>query len=166
MFNAEGMKEIGLDPASLYPIVLPRPPAIAIEPSLNPKLFISKIPKKRGLPIYVHHTSEAAAEETVTTEEEAELLDSLAPVYDELKLNRPWWILEFIPLKHRYQGTNNEWKSWIGWNLGRGRHISRQSTGVKLHRSVKTRMDAEYKNGQKYWPSVKHLELKNVTWVD
>lgn len=167
MFNTEGMKEIGLDPASLYPVVLPRPPALTIEPSLNPKLFISKIPKKRGLPIYMNHTSEAKAEEeTVKTEEEAELLDSLAPVYDQLKLNKSWWILEFIPMKHRCQGTNNEWRSSIGWNLGRGRHISRQSTGVKLHRSVKTRMDAEYKDGQKYWPTVKHLQLKNVTWVD
>lgn len=165
MFNTDDMKEIGLDPASLYPIVLPRPPAIAIEPSLNPKLYIAKIPK-RGPPTITDEKSEATTEEHVQTEEEADLQDSLAPVYDQLILNRLWWILEIIPLKHRYQGSQKRWKTWLGCNLGRGRHIARQSSGVKVHRSVKTRMEAEYKDGKKYRPNVKNWELKNVTWVD
>ena len=155
MFNTENMlKEIGLDPASLYPHVLTRPPALPLAPTMH----IADIPKVEKKQLSCG---------TLVTEEEADLRDSLAPIHDQLKLSWFWWILELIPLRHRYQGSDNTWKTWFWWNLGGGRHISRQGKGVKFHRSVKTRMEAEYeKGGRKYEPKVKHLEMKNVTWVD
>ena len=162
LFNTEGMKDIGLDPATLYPVVLPRPPAIPIDSS-NPKHFIADIPKKDPTP---EELAQISAEQLNQTEEEIELSDALAPIYDELAIGWAWWILEIYPLRNRYQTSDNKWHMSYYWNLGGGRHIPSQSSrGVRVHRSVKTRLDAEYKNGKKYFPKA-NLELKYVTWVD
>jgi hypothetical protein len=52
-------------------------------------------------------------------------------------------------------------------NLGAGRHIPRQqnvNVGVKVHRSVKVRMEADGLKGGKYWPKANlHVEPQ---WVD
>ena len=164
IFNTEDMKTIGLDPASLYPVVLPRPPAIPID-SVHPKLFISDPPKKSPTP---EEIAQITAEQLHQTEEEIELADSLAPIYDVLASPiTPWWLLEIFPLRYKYQTSDdNSWEASYYWNLGRGRHIPGQSTkGVRVHRSVKTRLDAEYKDGRKYRPKA-NLDLKCVTWVD
>jgi hypothetical protein len=72
-----------------------------------------------------------------------------------------------MPLVHRFQDVRNKWMMSFGWNLGRGRHIPLQETKeVKVHRSVKTRLDSEYKDGKKYWPNARNFELKHVTWAD
>ena len=164
IFHSDGLKEIGIDPHTLYPKVLPRPPAIQIDSTAsNPKVFISPIPKSQPTPGEI---GQATIESLKKTEEELELDDSLAPLYDELRLNWLWWILEVIPLRHKIQTSDNKWVHTFGWNLGTGRHVPRQSSvGVKVHRSVKTRLDAEYKDGRKYWPKA-DLDLKYVTWVD
>ena len=157
------MKEIGLDPATLYPEVLPRPPAIAID-SLSTKVFISDVPKKPQTP---EESAQISAQELGQTEEQIDLADALAPIYDVLASPfSPWWILEIIPLIHKFQLDSNKWTFSFGWNLGRGRHVPNLSTeGVKVHRTVKTRLDAEYKNGKKYKPKA-NLDLQYVTWVD
>jgi hypothetical protein len=50
-------------------------------------------------------------------------------------------------------------------NMGRQRFIPKQHTcGVKVHRSVKLRMEAEVKNGTKYRPKAK-LTVE-PTWID
>jgi hypothetical protein len=49
--------------------------------------------------------------------------------------------------------------------MGRGRHIPRQNkVGVKFHRSVKIRMEADGLEGGKYWPQAK-LKVE-PQWVD
>jgi len=170
-FLTDGMKEIGLDPASLHHVVQPRPAAIAIDSSSDPTVFIAKIPKKTKPPTtttcsLMDEKNQASAKAPFQTEEEAEFADSLAPIYDQLELKWYWWILELIPMKHRFQAKDNKWKWTTSWNLGRGRYIPRQSSsGVRVHRSVKTRLDAEYEDGRKYKPKA-NLGLKNVTWVD
>ncbi|KAG7090390.1 hypothetical protein E1B28_009509 [Marasmius oreades] len=168
MFYADMLEEImGVDPAVLYPTVLPRPPAL-------------KVSEEQGH--YIRSISDDAAksktstesldEGTVTTtgqrptEEELELMDALSPIYDQLSLNWFWWILEFFPIRIRYQSGGNSRVSYLGWNLGRGRHIPKQETeGVKVHRSVKLRMEARYKNGQRYVPKASFDE-RCTTWVD
>jgi len=160
LFNTEGMKDLGLDPATLHPVILPRPPALPVESS---GLFISPVPKKEQTE---EEKARITAEELHQTEEQIELTDALAPIFDELTVSWAWWILELFPLKHRYQTSDNKWRTWYGWNLGSGRTIPQQSTrGVKVHRSVKTRLDAQYMNGSKYKPKA-GLDLKYVTWVD
>ena len=163
LFNTEGMKKIGLDPATLYPVVLPRPPAIPVDS--DPSLFISPVPKKPQTP---EEKAQISSEQLTQTEEQIELTDALAPIFDELTAASgwPWWILEIMPLIHRFQVIDNTWRIRFGWNLGSGRKIPQQPTkGVKVHRSVKTRLDAQYKNGRKYRPKA-DLDLKHVTWVD
>jgi hypothetical protein len=99
-------------------------------------------------------------------EEENELLDCLQPMYDQLSLRWFWWILEFWPMKQRYQRSEDEWSSAWGINMGEPRFIPRQKThGVKVHRSVKMRMEARYEDGSKYIPRA-ILDEENITWVD
>jgi hypothetical protein len=162
IFNTEDMKSIGLDPATLHPNILPRPPAIPID-QFNPQFFISDPPKKTPTP---EEIAQISAEQLTQTEEEIEVADALAPIYDMLASFSAWWILEFFPLRYRFQTFDNHWQTAYYWNLGSGRHIPGQSTrGVRVHRSVKTRLDAQYKDGRKYWPKA-NLDLKDVTWVD
>ena len=51
------------------------------------------------------------------TEEEEELQDALSPKYDQLKIQKAWWILELIPLRLRYQRGDNQWVSYTAWVL-------------------------------------------------
>ena len=166
LFNTGGMKEIALDPASLSDKALTRPPAIPIDSSYTPKLYIANIPKQGTAPIITDDSTQTAGVKSATTEEEADLQDSLAPIYDQLSIKKIWWILEFIPFSYTYQDLDVTWVKFCSWNLGRGRLVGRQGTEVNLHRTVKTRMDAAYKNGQKYQPRVRGLDLKMVTWAD
>jgi hypothetical protein len=162
IFDTANMKDIGLDPATIYPVVLPRPPAISID-SIHPKPFIQDPPKNIQTP---EELAQITSQELTQTEEQIELADVLAPIYDELALGWGWWIQEVLPIKYRYQKSDNKWQTSYKWNLGAGRHIPAQSTrGVRVHRSVKTRLDAEYEDGRKYSPKA-NLDLKCVTWVD
>ena len=100
------------------------------------------------------------------TEEENELLDCLQPMYDQLSLRWFWWILEFWPMKQRFQRSEEEWSPAWGINMGEPRFIPRQKThGVKVHRSVKMRMEARFEDGTKYIPRA-FLDEENITWVD
>jgi hypothetical protein len=100
----------------------------------------------------------------IGTEEEEELKDVLAPVYDQLALKWRWWVLEMLPVKHRYQKGDMTWVTTWSANLAHPRIIPKQAVrGVKLHRSVKMRMEAEAHKG-KYKPKAK-LTVE-PTWVD
>jgi len=170
MFDCEGLRNLGLEPNALYPQVLPRPPPLSVPPTAR----IRNIPapksstqadKERAL----NNFAEADVPTEVVprkTEEELELADALSPIYDQLKLAWFWWILEFWPIRQRYQRSDNTWASYLGWNMGKGRFIPKQkSRGVRVHRSVKLRMDALHENGQKYEPKAA-FDLARTTWVD
>lgn len=167
LFMADGLRAVGLDPASLYPTVQPRPLALPVGPSL-----IQNIPAKHILPRlhfpdgYTPIPSDLPAK----TEEEHELLDAMAPIYDQLDLAWFWWILEILPQRQRYQLADKTWEKKFTFNLGQGRYIPRQKKGVvKVHRSVKLRMEARYPDGKKYTPKAsfeKAVKLGNLIWVD
>jgi hypothetical protein len=163
MFNSATLKQIGLDPATLYPKVLPRPPPITPEALGIPRspptqswwsqLFSTptEVSLQHSRHLFCKHghgTTQAGVQNgagplDIGTEEEEELKDALMPKFDQLALKWPWWILEIIPLKHRYQTKDDKWHTWFGWNRGTGRYIPRQSTkGVNMHRTVKLRQDA------------------------
>lgn len=176
MFNSEGLRNIGFDPASLWP-VRPRPPHLQVPQNAK----IASIPKSVADPTIPRKVAHETAlpnnaginPDALTqpkqrlSEEEHELLDALQPVYDQLSLHRFWWILELWPIKQRYQhGDKNEWVDRLWFNLGRPRFIPKQrKNGVKVHRSVKMRMDALHEDGSKYVPRA-HFDLKYTTWVD
>jgi len=130
IFNTQGLRDLGLDPSTLYPFVTPRPPPIPVGEATIKELprgrpsrihrYFSHLKKKTPLisgpdidpaPVNLTETGKAAR---VGTEEEEDLKDALSPIYDRLKLQRAWWILEILPLKLRYQRGDNHWVSYFG----------------------------------------------------
>ncbi|KAJ7704774.1 hypothetical protein B0H17DRAFT_1038540 [Mycena rosella] len=166
MFDCDGLRSIGLDPSSLYPHVAPRPPPLAVG-DLRIKSIPSKTQSKAQQEAALNnYTNSEAAPAVHKTEEEMELQDALCPVYDQLRLAWFWWILEFLPLKQRYQQGNNAWVTYFGWNMGRGRFIPKQKTnGIRVHRSVKARLEARTESGEQYKPKAA-FDLERTTWVD
>lgn len=158
MFDSEGLRSVGLDPTGLWPEVATRPAPLPVQGR-----SIQRIPPppKRG---------EVVVPRPLATEEEYELFDALSPVYDQLSLAAFWWSLELVPMEQRYQKGDKSWQFYVKMNLGRGRFIPKQRKhGVKVHRSVKLRMDAAYEDGSKYKPRAsfdKALQLGKVDWVD
>ncbi|THU90421.1 hypothetical protein K435DRAFT_841466 [Dendrothele bispora CBS 962.96] len=253
MFDSNRLRKIGLDPSSLYPMVLPRPAPIAVDkdtrirtippedPSKAPGLikqlasrigdslpnFRSKLqaPKiKVSRPFKMEKRREKMKEGTIEdeepesdgimggikkrlrrmttssdhmvkhiiksppprppkevmaedahfgslTEEQEDLHDAMSPKYDQLKLSRSWWLLEYIPMQFRYQRGDNYWVTTFCANRARPRHIPRQdSEGVKVHRTVRMRMETTHetlKNGQhkRYEPKAP-LRPEKIIWVD
>lgn len=178
MFETESLKEIGLDPSTLYPFVTPRPPPLPVKQEEHkirkppadpiPVRLHATLTKKRPAEVHAQHVA-AAPVPFLGSEEEEELMDALAPAYDQLKMRKFWWLLEIMPLHLRYQRGNNEWVTRIGSNFARPRFIPKQiKNGVKVHRSVRMRMDAMYedekKKGKRYRPKA-HLRVE-PTWID
>ncbi len=169
MFDCEGLQALGLDPGALYPEVLPRPPMTADLGTLR----IQDIPKPVSSPDETHLPNFADAGDYSSalykSEEDHDMLDLLSPVYDQLSLAPYWWVLEVFPIKQRYQKSDNSWTSYLGFNMGAGRIVPKQKRGVKVHRSVKVRMDALHSNGTPYVPRAsfeKALAAGKVEWVD
>ncbi|KIJ13818.1 hypothetical protein PAXINDRAFT_80411 [Paxillus involutus ATCC 200175] len=173
LFQRSMFKQIGMDPNSLYPEVLERPPAIFQSPGApsepgSPNSYTRLV---IPLPLVIQNDPTIVVYSdggTFVSEEEEDLADALCPTYDQLKLALYWWILEVIPQKLHYQRSeDDEWAKDIVLNLGAGRHIPRQqnvNVGVKVHRSVKVRMEADGLKGGKYWPKANlHVEPQ---WVD
>ncbi|KAK0457554.1 uncharacterized protein EV420DRAFT_1271505 [Desarmillaria tabescens] len=185
MFDSDRLREIGLDPATLYPSVKPRPRALSVksaiiqrEPKKKP-LFERILSTFRRLPPALPDTpdeGQTLTPETLSvsmddeqcppigTEEEEELGDVLSPIYDQLKRSKLWWILELMPMEFRRQTGNGEWVSWFGINLGRPREIPNSTSGIKVHRSVRMRMEACRGHDRgKYQPKA---QFTNPIWID
>jgi hypothetical protein len=174
MFNSEGLRDIGLDPASLYPIVRPRPPPFPVENLRLRTQKADKVSLANPAPSTGASTGTMVANAAPTqspkamTEEEHELHDALSPVYDQLQLSWSWWVFEVIPMRHRFQRGINEWVTQVRMNLAAPRFIPKQrDNGVKVHRSVKLRMAAQPEEENKtkgYQPRAKLLV--EPEWVD
>jgi hypothetical protein len=181
-FHRGSFEAVGLDVNTLYPIVSRRPPAF-----------------DGAKPTGTSHAAEPtdstlvpASQSTFKSEEDEELKDALSPIYDELKLNKAWWILEVLPLQYSVQNRRDaSWRTYWAYviaqfmlwccvtqagetfphriNFGRGRKIPKpireRGERVKVHRSVKTRMEAEGLKGGKYRPMAKFEHL-DFDWVD
>ncbi|KAF7364570.1 DUF2235 domain-containing protein [Mycena venus] len=168
MFDTKGLRSIGLDPDSLYPIVKPRPPALPVGTARIQSIPRSPAPVPPQINAVGSETApvNVANGDVFVTEEELDLRDALSPIYDQLTLKWTWWILELIPVGQRYQRGDNTWVSEFRWNFGRGRFIPKQKTnGVRVHRSVKTRLEAQTEHGGKYKPKAA-FDLERTTWVD
>jgi len=177
MFVTDALRSAGLDPASLYPTIQARPPPLPVG-----RARIQTIPSRaeHRLAQVQRERERDANSDTVPllkdapshkTEEECELTDALSPIYDQLSIKWWfWWILEILPVTNRFQVANGKWEKKTRWNLGEGRYIPKQKKGVvKVHRSVKMRMEAEYEDGSKYTPKAsfaRAIEHGNLIWVD
>lgn len=154
-FHTQLLRNVGLDPATLYPVVRDRPAEVyatkervdalrvvsAVQPpapaspiALSPSSALPLIPppmheRTESAKTLVHGQEVAAATTSpipgALTEEEEDLLDALCPVYDQLTLAPGWWVLEVVPLVQRYQLLNNEWTDELTVNWGRARDVPR-----------------------------------------
>jgi len=156
MFHSEKLLDIGLDPTTLYPFVLPRPPPLSVKEHRIPELPATPIPIQSHKYLTKQHHPEVhqrLLESKVPflgTEEEEEVRDAVSPKYDQLHMKKLWWILELLPMKLRYQRSNDQWVPEWTFNMGGPRYIPLQRTnGFNVHRSVKLRMEAEYEDEQK-----------------
>jgi len=110
-FHREAFTEIGLDPSTLYPFVVPRPAPLVATASV-----VSKLRKSAHAAEATDGTlaDEVQASPTAAgsfkTEESEELADAVCPLFDQLKLSKTWWILEVIPLRLRAQNRHD-----AGW---------------------------------------------------
>ncbi|KAJ6511738.1 hypothetical protein DFH09DRAFT_1049688 [Mycena vulgaris] len=148
LFHADMLRLVGMDPATLYPHVLARPP-----PILQARQESQRSERTAG---------SAVVDCDFGSEEEEDLVDALTPINDELKRVKLWWLLEIIPQTLRYQENNDLWKQKLDVHRGHGRHIPRQSThGIKMHRTVKLRMDLTG-----YHPKAMLKPTTKSTWVD
>jgi len=155
MFDAERLREIGLDAATLYPTVLARPPPLDAS--------AKNVQVLRAPPLFKDIVYPEDAVRSFLSEEEHELRDAMSPIYDQLSRKKVWWAAEILPFKQpdKYRREIKR------INLGRGRVIPDMQSGVKVHRSVKMRMEASQKksNSKPYRPRAKVLESA-IEWVD
>ncbi|KAM6490034.1 Uncharacterized alpha/beta hydrolase domain (DUF2235) domain containing protein [Amanita muscaria] len=175
IFDTASLYTTGLDPAALYPYVLERPP---LSDSLiaQARERVIQTPESTSRPQWFKSWFTGVATEQNATAAEADkssqivpfdnednedLRDALSPKYDQLKISRLWWILEILPVSMRSQRGDNQWVSYIGINMGKARTIPKQ--GVKVHRSVKLRMEARHNDGSKYQP--KANLVVDTTWI-
>lgn len=82
-FHAESLRSIGLDPATLHPQALPRPPALDakdIDPYKDAKDLLH------------------------CTEEDHEVRDAIADIVDQLVKKPVWWSLEWLPAVTKKDG--------------------------------------------------------------
>lgn len=164
MFQVEELRRLGMDPESLYPVVLPRPPAL----SPQAHHFIER--SRKIQPDILEEADDEASDDDPyydMTEEEHELMDALSPKYDQLAMKKSWWIGEIIPMRHKFQKSSKETVKKWGVNMGKGRLIpGLEDHHVKIHRSVRMRLEAAFEDGKKYVPKVANLDMSKVQWVD
>ncbi|KAF8586209.1 hypothetical protein K439DRAFT_1387499 [Ramaria rubella] len=169
MFDAAALRTIGLNPATLYPVVLAQPPAIAVR-----GIKLQASPKKKaqsGIRKWNIESVESVSElrgvaELWRLEIEAELKDATCPLYDQLMLAPAWWMLEVLPMKQRYQKSDNTWVDALTFNFAHPRFIPEQDEhGIKVHRSVRTRMQMEPVNGGKKYVPRARFDVE-PEWVD
>lgn len=111
MFEADKLRELGMNPDHLYPTVLQRPPPLSADKEKRvknaPSWFASWF--ARDEPVDEEGPTE------ILSEEHEELHDALSPKYDQLMQKPGWWLLEYMPMKYRYQLPNNNWASRVGF---------------------------------------------------
>lgn len=124
IFKAEALREIGIDPHTLYPKIHPRPPALFdqvksqfIETPTSTSLckYIGSLFQSSQAKKKAEEAEKEKKNAPFISEEEEELRDSLSPKFDQLQLAWLWWILEVLPVSMTYQKTENKRVSYIGY---------------------------------------------------
>lgn len=62
-----------------------------------------------GIPI----TAPPATSEDDTTVNKLDVIDAVQPLYDQLVLNKFWWIVELLPFAYYWQDVEGRWHKQI-----------------------------------------------------
>jgi len=98
-FHRDSFKDIGLDPNTLFPFIIPRPAPLKATPSEVARIKASAHAAEPTDGTLVQASPTAAS--TFRTEEHEDVADALCKIYDQLRMSRSWWILEVLPLKKK-----------------------------------------------------------------
>ena len=119
LFYADKLREIGLNPDKLYPYpkVWNRPAKLPVEGRKiqNPPQDPIPIKVQKFLKWQQENPDHVEVTEAMGSEEEEELKDALSPKYDQLKLAKWWYALEWmlLPFRHQTHPPRNNWE--IKW---------------------------------------------------
>lgn len=108
MFHKNAFEHVGLNPDHLYPVVKPRPEPLYYEPGCLAHQFNPPINSAKDYRKTIH------AELPFESEELEDMMDSLAPIYDQLKMAKFWWFIEMFPTTIHHQLQDNTWSKKIG----------------------------------------------------
>jgi hypothetical protein len=102
MFTADFVQSFGINPATIYPEVLPRPEPLPVD-----GLTIKRMHKRSRDDSKSPGKDEGPNAPVHLTEEEEDLYDALSPNYDMLEISPTWWLLEILPTIRRYVMKDN-----------------------------------------------------------
>ncbi|KAJ7665096.1 hypothetical protein DFH06DRAFT_1186619 [Mycena polygramma] len=170
IFSTEELAKLGIEPSHLYPVVRPRPEVDASTlgsqaiRAIEPPGWIPWA--KSFLPSWSTKTAEKRKLELPNlSEEELDARDALAPLYDQLILKSGLWtMMESLYLKKPvYNAEKDAFETVRVPHNSVGRSIppaeSTHGGKIKVHRSVRMRMQAKYENGpekgQSYVPKAR-----------
>lgn len=184
-FHSVQLKQMGLNPISLYHKLIPRRPAIFDnKQEADPHLqnYARPWPGNTTLRLEGHavrhlfrwlrrlganerapSSTRDSPEHPFVSEEHEDLSDALSDMHDQLQARRFWWILELLPQQQQYQKDDDMCGTTVTMHMGRGRPVPKQDDRVKLHRSVDIRRKANLKYHPKAnlkWSSMK------LKWID
>ncbi|OJA07506.1 hypothetical protein AZE42_09221 [Rhizopogon vesiculosus] len=131
LFDEEALERLGM-PLSSLPVPQP-PPA-------SPDDVVSLPMEELKASSYVPSTSSPPTQPpTIPSQPNPETCDALAPLFDELQLQKAWWLLEIMLLPYAWQDAHGKWHTKWSFHLGKGRVIPYQHPN--FHTSVQERMN-------------------------
>lgn len=145
VFDEEALERVGMPlssfPISQTPLATENPTGTSHPMTDNPNLSAAPVDAvtpfaEAPLPI---PSSPLTDPPTTPSLPNPQTCDALAPLFDELQLQKAWWLLEILPLPFASQDALGKWHTKWRFHLGKGRAIPYQHP--KFHSSVKERMD-------------------------
>jgi len=96
--------------------------------------------------------------------------DAFAKIWDQLVITKGWWVLEVIPMLTTHQMENGDWFRERTPNFGQGRYIPFYDDQVKVHISVKKRIEETKTSENPYMPAAYNWDVVHdsgmLTYVD
>ncbi|KAG6840280.1 hypothetical protein C0991_007768 [Blastosporella zonata] len=165
MFDEHALRVLGIEPASIYPVVKSRPQLSSFSSGSATITVVQPQTWGAYLKSWIPFTSspDEATDLKVLdkTEEEMDAMDALAPAYDQLTLKPgKWTAMEQIPMTKERKGKDNVFHEVRERHLGHGRTIpppeDQHGEKIKVHRTVRLRMESKFESGpekgKKYVP--------------